>query len=146
MKISLKTLLIRKGGQWTLRAIAYPTGEAGKRDHCPVLAFFEEQNRIHADEFIKLQALLTHTATHGPPNNETKFKFLTGTDGLHEFKTPGGLRLFCFFDEGNLIVCTHGVVKKRNKADPAEIKRAAKMHAEYVTAKKKGELHHVEPN
>lgn len=128
----------------TLRAIAHPATEAGKRDKCPVLAFFEEQSKQHAEDFEELLALLTFTAREGPPNNETKFKHLTGSDGIYEFKTGGGLRLFGFWDEGDLIICTHGMVKKANKADPAEIRRAETMKKDYKTAKKKGELHHVQ--
>ena len=76
----------------------------------------------------------------------TKFKRLTGTDGLYEFKTGGGLRLFCFFDGGQLIVCTHGLVKQRQKADPEEIKRAKNLKTDYETAHKRGTLIHVQPS
>lgn len=143
MKITLRTLPIRPGSQVTIRAIAYPSGEVGKRDKCPVLAFFEEQKKQHPDDFNNLMALLTRTAKEGALTNDTQFKHLSGTDGLYEFKTGGGLRLFCFWDKGSLIVCTHGTVKKRQKADLAEIKRAADMKTEYEKAKKKGELQHV---
>jgi hypothetical protein len=145
VKISLKTLTIRQGERLTIRAIARPAVEDGKRDKCPVLAFFEEQSKLHAEDFEELLALLTFTAKQGPPANDTKFKHLTGTNGLFEFKTSGGLRLFCFWDAGSLIICTHGTVKKTNKADPTEIQRAEKMKKDYETAKKNGELHHVQP-
>lgn len=95
-KMSLKTLLIRQGERLTLRAIAFPAAKVGERDDCPVLAFAQEQSQIRPDEWAKLAALLDHTVTHGAPSNETKFKHLTGTDGLFEFKTGGGLRLFGF--------------------------------------------------
>lgn len=144
MKFRLKTLLIRQGARLAIRAIARPAAEAGKRDKCPILAFFEEQSKQHPEDFQELLALLTFTAREGPPHHETKFKHLTGTDGLFEFKTGGGLRLFCFWDEGDLIICTHGTVKKTNKASPAEIQRAETMKTDYKTAKKKGELHHVQ--
>jgi phage-related protein len=145
VKVTLKTLPIRRGERLTIRAIATPAGEAGKRDKCPVLAFFEEQSEQHAEDFAELLALLDLTAKQGPPANETKFKHLSGTDGLFEFKTGGGLRVFCFWDEGSLIVCTHGLVKKKNKTPKEEIKRAEKMKSEYEKAKEKGQLYHVEP-
>lgn len=143
MKVALKTLIIRNGAQFTIRAIAKPA-DGEKRDKCPVLAFFEEQRKQHPEEFAELLALLNYSAKHGVPNNDTKFKHLTGTDGLFEFKTKGGLRLFCFWDEGSLIICTHGTVKKAKKADPAEIKRAEKFKRDYEVAKQKGELQHVQ--
>ncbi len=144
MKVTLKTLPIRQGERLTIRAIARPAAEAGKRDKCPVLAFFEEQSQLHADDFADLSALFTHTSNHGPPSNDTKFKHLSGTDGLFEFKTNGGLRVFCFWDDGCLIICTHGVVKKSQKADPDEVKRAAKMKKDYEKAKQDGTLCHVQ--
>jgi hypothetical protein len=125
----------------TIRAIAYPQ-PGGKRDKCPTLAFFQDQAAQHPDEFAELLAVLTRTACDGPLHNETKFKHLAGTDGLFEFKTRGGLRLFCFFDDGRLIICTHGTVKKRQKADPAEIARADRMKKEYEQAKQTGNLVH----
>lgn len=127
----------------TIRAIARPAEVAGQRDKCPLLAFFEEQSKQHADDFADLVALFTRTANHGALSNDTKFKHLSGTDGLFEFKTNGGLRVFCFWDDGNLIICTHGVVKKSQKADPDEAKRAAKMKKEYEKAKQDGTLCHA---
>lgn len=144
--MSLKTLLIRQGERLTLRAIAFPAAKVGDRDDCPVLAFAQEQSQIRPDEWAKLAALLDHTVTQGAPTNETKFKHLTGTDGLFEFKTGGGLRLFGFWDEGQLIICTHGTVKKSQKTDPADLNWAEKMKTAYMTAKKKGTLTHVQPH
>jgi hypothetical protein len=141
----LKTLQIRKGAKLTIRAVAYSSDEPGKRDKCPVLAFFEEQSKRDPEEFSELTALLEFSAENGPPSNDTKFKHLTGTSGLHEFKTGGGLRLFCFYDEGSLIVCTDGLLKKKQRAPKDAIKRAGKMKREYEVAKKSGELKHVEP-
>lgn len=140
----IKTLIIRRGEKLTIRAMAYPAGD-GQRDKCPTLAFFEQEAVEHPDDFGELKELLDFTATHGTPKNEIKFKHLAGTEGLFEFKTGGGLRLVCFQDGGNLIVCTHGMVKKRRKADPGEIRRAARMKSDYEQAKRKGELTHVEP-
>jgi hypothetical protein len=78
----LKTLQIRKGAKLVIRAVAYPSDEVGKRDKCPVLAFFEEQSKRQPEEFSELTALLEFSAEYGPPINETKFKRLAGTDGL----------------------------------------------------------------
>ena len=128
----------------TIRAIAYPANDS-QRDKCPTLAFFQKEAHEHPDDFAELKALLDFTARNGPPQNETKFKHLSGTDALFEFKTRGGLRLLCFLDGGSLIICTHGVLKKRQKADPDEIKYASRMKADYEKAKKKGEVIHVEP-
>jgi hypothetical protein len=109
------------------------------------LAFFHEQARLRPKEFDKLAALLTRSAEDGPPSDTDKFKKLEGEDRLCEFKTSGGLRLLCFWDEGSLIVTTHGYLKDKQKAPKRELKRAQKLRRNYFADKKSGELHHAEP-
>ena len=140
----MKTLLIRRGERLAIRAIAGATDERG-RDRCATLAFFEEHARLRPKEFDKLSALLTRVADDGPPNDTEKFKKLKGEDGLCEFKTSGGLRLLCFWDEGNLIVTTHGYLKDKQKAPKRELERAKKLRRAYFGDKQRGELHHAEP-
>jgi phage-related protein len=65
---------------------------------------------------------------------ELYFKQLTGTDGLYEIRVQVGsdsCRIFCFFDEGNVVVIGHGFAKKTQKTPPAELDRAHKIKAEY---------------
>ena len=139
----MKTLVIRAGERLTIRAIAFPTGGA-ERDKCPTLAFFQEQAKLRPGEMVKLGALLKESAKNGPPHNDQKFKDLPGTDDIYEFKTSGGLRLLCFWDEGKLIVATHGYLKGGQKAPKNEIQRAERMKRDYFEAKRKGELHHAQ--
>lgn len=93
----------------------------------------------------KLAALLTATAKDGPPHDDRKFKNLPGTDDLYEFKTSGGLRLLCFWDEGSLIICTHGYLKGSQQTPKREIQRAEKMKRDYFDAKQRGEVTHAQP-
>lgn len=49
---------------------------------------------------------------------EKFLKHLTGTDGLYEVRvstTFKNIRIFCFFDEGQLVVLTNCFVKKNSK-------------------------------
>jgi len=139
----MKTLVIRTGERLTIRAIAFPVG-GSERDKCPTLAFFQEQAQQRPTDVAKLGALLTETAKSGPPHNDQKFKDLPGTDGIYEFKTSGGLRLLSFWDDGSLIICTHGYLKGSKKAPKNEIQRAKRIKREYFDAKKRGELTHAE--
>jgi hypothetical protein len=41
----------------------------------------------------------------------------------------------CFWDDGGLIVCTHGYIKDKQKAPKAESKRAERMKRDYFEAK-----------
>jgi hypothetical protein len=137
----MKTLVIRRGARHTIRAIATPSNDGG-RDKCETLAFFQEQALMWPKEMLKLGALLTETALSGPPRDEKKFKSLPGTDGLFEFKTHIGLRLNCFWDDGGLIVCTHGYVKDKHKAPKTEIQKAERLKRDYFIAKKLNQLEH----
>ena len=65
---------------------------------------------------------------------ELYFKHLTGTDGLYEIRVQVGsdiFRIFCFFDEGNVVVIGHGFAKKTQKAARVELDRDQKIKAEY---------------
>ena len=69
---------------------------------------------------------------------EKYFKHLTGTDGLYEIRISLGsniFRIFCFFDEGNLIILLNGFQKKTQKTPKNEIKKGEKLKAEYYDNK-----------
>jgi phage-related protein len=65
-------------------------------------------------------------------------KHLEGTDGLYEIRVQQGsdiFRIFCFFDEGKLIVLTNGFQKKTQKTPKSEIDKALKIKKEYEQEK-----------
>jgi hypothetical protein len=109
--------------------------------HCPSLEFLREQSHKHSNHLNRLTALLDSTARYGVRWIDTKFKRVEGTDGLLEFKVFQ-LRLFCFRDGGDLIVCTSGCVKKKDRADPAVIETALNWKRAYFNAKNQNTLHH----
>jgi hypothetical protein len=59
--------------------------------------------------------------------------------GIWQF-IKGRLRIFCFIDDGALVILTHGAIKKSQKADPSEIRHAARLKAQYLAAKNRNEL------
>ncbi|MBK7127836.1 MAG: type II toxin-antitoxin system RelE/ParE family toxin [Crocinitomicaceae bacterium] len=62
------------------------------------------------------------------------FKHMEGTDGLYEIRVKQGsdiYRIFCFFDDGKLIVLANGFQKKSQKTPKSEIERALKIKKEY---------------
>ena len=70
---------------------------------------------------------------------ETYLKHIEGTDGLYEIRIQLGsniFRIFCFFDEGKLIVVTNGFQKKTQKTPKQEIEKALKIREEYYEDKK----------
>jgi len=67
------------------------------------------------------------------------FKYLTGTDGLFEIKIEfqrNIYRIFCCFDEGNLVVLFNGFQKKSQKTPQKEIDKALRIKEEYLKSKK----------
>jgi len=58
---------------------------------------------------------------------EYYLKHLEGTDGLYEIRVKNGsdiFRIFCFFDEGKLVVLANGFQKKTQKTPKQEIEKA----------------------
>ncbi len=68
-------------------------------------------------------------------------KQVEGSDGLYEIRTRVGsniFRIFCFFDEGKLIVLLNAFQKKTQKTPKNEIVLAEKLKDEYFKEKLKG--------
>jgi phage-related protein len=68
------------------------------------------------------------------------FDHMTGTDGLWEIKVKLGsniFRVFCCFDEGNLVILLSGFQKKSQKTPKKEIKKAERLKKEYFDEKTK---------
>jgi phage-related protein len=70
---------------------------------------------------------------------ETYLKHIENTDGLFEIRVQQGsdiFRIFCFFDQGQLVVIANGFQKKKQKTLKKEIERAIKIKEEYEAEKK----------
>ena len=70
---------------------------------------------------------------------ETYLKHMDDTDGLFEIRVQLAsdiFRIFCFFDEGQLIVLANGFQKKTQKTPKKEIEKALKIKKEYEDEKK----------
>lgn len=69
---------------------------------------------------------------------ETYLKYIENTDGLYEIRIQQGsdiFRIFCFFDEGKLVVLANGFQKKTQKTPKLEIEKALKIKKEYEIEK-----------
>jgi phage-related protein len=69
---------------------------------------------------------------------ETYLKHIENTDGLYEIRVQLGsnrFRIFCFFDQGQLIVLMNGFQKKTQKTPKKEIEIALKIKKEYENEK-----------
>lgn len=71
--------------------------------------------------------------------SEQYFKHIEDTDGLYEIRVQfanKAIRIFCFFDEGQLIIAINGFLKKSQKTPPQEIVLALKIKNDYETEKR----------
>lgn len=69
---------------------------------------------------------------------ETYLKHIEQTEGLYEILVQHGsdiFRIFCFFDQGQLIIIANGFHKKTQKTPKSEIEYALKIKREYENEK-----------
>jgi len=69
---------------------------------------------------------------------ETYLKHIEKTDGLYEIRVQSGsdiFRIFCFFDQGQLVILANGFRKKTQKTPKKEIEMALKIKLEYENEK-----------
>lgn len=89
-----------------------------------------------------LALLRQQLPTSGPPHNEEVSKQLEGD--IYEFrKTPRrgpALRVLWFYDEGRIVVCTHGFWKTTQRTPAAEIEKAKRLRKDYLHAKRTNSL------
>jgi phage-related protein len=70
---------------------------------------------------------------------ETYLKHIESTDGLFEIRVQQGsdiFRIFCFFDQGQMVILMNGFQKKSQKTPKKEIDKALKIKEEYENSKK----------
>lgn len=70
---------------------------------------------------------------------EKFLKHLTGTNGLYEIRVEyqsNIYRLFCCFDEGQLLVLFNGFQKKSQKTPQKEIDKGIQLMNDYFNSKK----------
>jgi phage-related protein len=97
--------------------------------------FFKEQKQKVKDKIIWTFDLIEEL--HRVP--ETYLKHIENTDGLFEIRVQLAsdiFRIFCFFDQGQLVVLANGFQKKTQKTPKKEIEKALKIKKEYESEKK----------
>jgi phage-related protein len=98
--------------------------------------FFESQNEKLKDKIDYVLFLIT-IADRIP---KKFFQYIEGTDGLFEIRIEfesNIYRVFCCFDEGNLVVLFNGFQKKSQKTPSSEITKALNIKLEYFELKNK---------
>ena len=97
--------------------------------------FFAGQRQKVKDKIVWTLRLIEEL----PRIPETYLKSLEDSDELFEIRIKQGsdiFRVFCFFDEGKLIVLMNGFQKKTLRTPKQEIERALRIKEEYYAEKK----------
>lgn len=101
----------------------------------------------HFSEFLKKQPVKVQNkifkiieaieTLESVPSNY--LKMLVGTNGLYEARIKLGSdiwRVFCFFDQGKLVILLNGFTKKTQKTPKNEIEKALQLMQKYYNTKK----------
>ncbi|MFR9651432.1 MAG: type II toxin-antitoxin system RelE/ParE family toxin [Rikenellaceae bacterium] len=98
--------------------------------------FFKEQTPKVRDKIIKILDIIEQVERIPT----TYLKYIEGTDGLFEIRVQMAsniFRIFCFFDNGKLVVLLSGFQKKTQKTPRKDIDRAVSIMKEYYNEKKR---------
>lgn len=126
-----------KGGcAWRIYAICSDRGD------CQVAEFLSNQPSNLETNRDRLIALFDYVVENGPRRLPEDRCHQIAED-IWEFIT-GKLRIAWFYDEGKLIVCTHGFVKKSQKTKKSDIERAVNAKKLYFKAKETNSLIRIE--
>ena len=100
--------------------------------------FFEFYNKLDKDLQEKIDWVfeLVKTVDFIP---KKYFKHIENSEGLYEIRIEyqsNIYRIFCFFDEGNLVILINAFQKKSQKTPQGEIELAKKLKKQYFIDKK----------
>jgi len=110
----MKRRIVYPGLKFTIAYIIDPSGA------CPAGEFFDS---LGLPDKAKMNALFRTAADHAPFHNPEKFGNLGA--GLYEFKSHQIRMPFAYSSsERQLILVTHGFIKKKDKTPREEIDRA----------------------
>jgi phage-related protein len=115
------TRLVYEGAVLSIEFYVVPGGAAPAEEWLEQLPLGSQQ---------KFAALFARMGDTGKIWNERKFKHLTGTDQIFEFKVEAH-RVLCFFFVGKRLILTHGFRKTGDKTPSGEIERAEVYKREF---------------
>ena len=98
-------------------------------------AFFEGRSEKLKAKIIWTLELIEQL----PVVPESYLKHIVNSNGLYEVRIQSGndrVRIFCFFDQGQILVILSGFQKKSQKTPLKEIVKALKLKSAYESTKK----------
>ncbi len=115
----------------------------GEKQKYRTIIFYKEYfEKFFVKQRVKVQDKIIWTfdlIEELPRIPETYLKNIEDTDGLYEIRVQLGsdiFRIFCFFDQGHLVVLANAYQKKSQKTPKQEIENALKIKKEYENEKR----------
>ncbi len=128
----IQKIRTKEGCAWRIYAVCSDRGD------CQVVEFLSDQPSNLEANRDRLIALFDYVVEKGPRLlPEDRCHQLA--DDIWEF-IAGRLRIAWFYDEGKLIVCTHGFVKKSQKTKKSDIQRAVDAKKLYFKEKEQNNV------
>jgi len=91
--------------------------------------FLQSLKAWQPSHYLKVMKRLEIVSSFGPSKRQDKFRH--EGDGIYAIKVSQ-VRLYCFFDQGRMILLAHGSIKKQNKARPEDLKKARDIKAAWM--------------
>ena len=101
--------------------------------------YYSEKGDLPAKEYleklsvkvkVKLAAFVKLIADEGRLYDEKKFRLVSKTEKIYEFKSLG-YRFFNFFYSGGRLIITNGYLKKTRKVEKKELEKAVRIKKDY---------------
>lgn len=112
-----------QGNTLAIELIAYLSSHSERKNAQGILSLFKNFANGGRDELTPSQF---HPASNKDPN-------------IYRF-SKGKIRIYCFFDGPNIIIGTHGAMKKSQSTAQADLDKANAVRSCYLTAKAAGTL------
>jgi hypothetical protein len=128
--VKLKRLL---PGNWSICAVV---NEDADGDYCDLEDFLHELPADYYRSGVGIGNLFEHVAQSGPQLlPDAVSHYVDKDEKIWEF-IKGKIRVLWFYDNGQLIICSHAFIKKTQKTPKSEKLQAIKCKKEYFAAKK----------
>ena len=131
-RVNMKLQAVLTGGT-KFDIYAIDLSDDPETEDCPAREFID-QLRLASNlaSHKSLTATLNLHKDHGPIKNEQKSRPLG--DGIFEFKTMQGDRIYYFYEPGGLTILTHGSPKRPSRQLVQEITRAQELRTRFREA------------
>lgn len=118
---------------WKIYAVCDSRGD------CQLAEFIAELPSNLSKDGDRLLALFEHVGERGPQHLPAERCHTLAPD-IWEF-ICGRLRVAWFYDEGRMIVCSHGFIKKSQKTKRQDVELAVRARGSYFADKTAGKIY-----